>query len=113
FVPRGANPGLLDTFDCPDPSTAAPRRATTTTPLQALTLWNGAFTLRTADAFANRLTREVPKDVSGQVRRAFQLAFQRWPTPAELSAGVTLAEQHGLAPLCRALLNANEFITLE
>ncbi|MGL4423094.1 MAG: DUF1553 domain-containing protein, partial [Gemmataceae bacterium] len=57
FVPRGANPGLLETFDCPDPSTAAPRRATTTTPLQALTLWNGAFTLRTADAFANRLTR--------------------------------------------------------
>ena len=35
FVPRGGNQGLLDTFDCPDPSASAPRRSTTTTPIQA------------------------------------------------------------------------------
>ena len=33
---RGGRSHLLDAFDCPDPSTAAPRRAVTTTPLQAL-----------------------------------------------------------------------------
>ena len=46
---RGGRSPFLDTFDCPDPSTATPRRASTTTPLQALALWNNAFVLRMAD----------------------------------------------------------------
>ena len=32
---RGGRSTFLDAFDCPDPSTTAPRRAVTTTPLQA------------------------------------------------------------------------------
>src|SRR5271168_1633169 len=56
---RGGRSGLLTAFDCPDPSTTAPRRAITTTPLQALTLLNNALVLHLADTFASRLTREV------------------------------------------------------
>src|SRR5262249_21297073 len=46
---RGGRSGFLDAFDCPDPATTAPRRAVTTTPLQALALLNNALTLRLAD----------------------------------------------------------------
>jgi hypothetical protein len=112
FLPRGGNPGLLDVFDCPDPASAAPRRAVTTTPLQALALWNGAFALRTADAFANRLERDAPGDVGRQVGRAWLLAFGRDPTAAERVAAERLVRSAGLPALCRALFNANEFLTV-
>ena len=108
FVPRGANQGLLDAFDCPDPAAAAPRRAVTTTPLQALTLWNNGFALRTADAFAARVEKDADP-----VGAAWRLAFQRDPTNGERDAAKTLAADHGLKALCRALFNSNEFLTVE
>jgi hypothetical protein len=112
FTPRGANQGLLDTFDCPDPAAAAPRRAVTTTPLQALTLWNNGFALRAAEAFAARIAKEAD-GVEKQVRRAWQLAYQRDPTAEELKLAVKLVNDHGLKALCRVLFNSNEFITVE
>jgi hypothetical protein len=110
FTPRGGNQGLLDSFDCPDPASAAPRRSVTTTPLQALALWNNAFALRMAADFARRLEREAPGDLGRQVRLAYRLAFQREPTPSESDLARQLAAAHGLAALCRALFNANEFL---
>ena len=113
FLPRGSNTGLLDTFDCPDPASAAPRRAITTTPLQALSLWNGDFALRVSGAFADRVSKESPNDAPKQVTRAWQLAFGRDPTPAERSLAEKLVADHGLKALCRALFNANEFLVVE
>lgn len=112
FSPRGANQGLLDTFDCPDPAAAAPRRATTTTPLQALTLWNNGFALRMADAFAARVAKEAD-GIEKHVRRAWQLAYQRDPTAEELKLGMKLVTDHGLKALCRVLFNSNEFVMAE
>ncbi len=112
FVPRGGNQGLLDTFDCPDPAAAAPRRNITTTPLQALTLWNSDFALRVSEAFATRITKEA-MGVEQQVTRAWQLAYQRNPTPEETRLATALVKQHGLKALCRALFNSNEFVTVE
>ena len=60
--------GLLDALDCPDPSTTTPRRAVTTTPLQALVMLNNALVLQLADRFAERLVREAPGSVDRQVR---------------------------------------------
>ncbi len=111
FLPRGANPGLLDAFDCPDPSASAPRRAVTTTPLQALSLWNNGFTLRCAEALAARAERE--DGGTGRIRQAWMLALQRDPTAKEAADAETLARDHGLATLCRALLNSNEFLLVE
>ena len=113
FVPRGGNQGLLDAFDCPDPAAAAPRRAVTTTPLQALTLWNNGFALRAADAFAARVEKEAPGDMSKQIRRAWQLAYQRDPTADEQTLAAKLAADHGLKAVCRALFNSNEFLTVD
>jgi hypothetical protein len=113
FLPRGGNTGLLDTLDCPDPAAAAPRRAITTTPLQALSLWNGGFALRVSAAFADRVAKELPNDVPKQVGRAWQLAFGRDPTAAERALGEKLVTEHGLKALTRSLFNANEFLVVE
>ena len=96
---------------CPDPAFAEPRRASTTTPLQALTLLNHQFSLDMAQRFASRLEQEAA-DTPGRIRRAFQLSASRDPTERELEAGVKLVEAHGLTALCRALINSNEFIHL-
>ncbi len=110
---RGGKNPLLDTFDCPDPSTATPRRGTTTTPLQALALLNNSFTLRMADHFAERLVKERPGQVEDQVTRAFELAYGRQPTAMELEAASSFVNQHRLAAFCRVLLNANGFLYVD
>jgi hypothetical protein len=112
FTPRGANRGLLDAFDCPDPAAAAPRRAVTTTPLQALALWNNGFALRASEAFANRVAKEAT-GAEAQVRRAWQLAYQRDPTAEEMKLALGLVKEHGLKALSRVLFNSNEFVTVQ
>src|SRR5262249_37506699 len=101
---RGGRSPLLDTFDCPDPSGAAPRRAVTTTPLQALALFNNAFVLGQAERFARRLREEAGGDIGGQVCRAYRLAFGRDPDKRELDLVKPFVERHGLEALCRVLL---------
>ena len=113
FTPRGGRSALLDAFDCPDPSTAAPRRAVTTTPLQALSLLNNAFVLRMSDYFAARITSDTGNDVSSQVDRAWHVALARRPRNSERKLSENLVKEHGLAALCRGLFNANEFVILE
>jgi hypothetical protein len=112
WVRSGRNP-LLDALDCPDPSTTAPKRAVTTTPLQALALLNNPFMLRMADCFAGRLEREAGGTVDGELARAYQLSFGRAPEPPELAIGKEFVAQHGLAAFCRVLLNSNEFLYVD
>jgi phosphoenolpyruvate synthase/pyruvate phosphate dikinase len=98
---------ILSDFDLPDIAFAAPKRANTTTPLQALTLFNHSFTLEMARALA-----EVVKHGDG-VSEAYRRVFQREPAAAEQAAASKLVVAHGLEALCRALLNANELLYLE
>jgi len=97
-------------FDCPDAGQIAPRRTSSTTALQALNLLNSRFLIQQADFFADRLRQEVGDEAATQVKHAFRLTFQRLPTEEELAAGVQLVQDHGLAALCRALFNTNEFL---
>ncbi len=110
FWARGGRNPLLDTFDCPDSATAAPRRGNTTTPLQALSLMNNSFTLRMAEHFAERLTREQPAGVEKQVERAFELTCGRPATAAELQESVAFVSEHGMPAFCRVLFNSNGFL---
>lgn len=104
---------LLTEFDAPDCAFSAPRRSSTTTPLQALTLMNHSFTLDMAEALAERIVQDVGgSDRQKCVSRAFELAFNRPPDGTERKAASSLVDSHGLRALCRALLNANEFIYL-
>ena len=110
---------VLNDFDLPDISFAAPKRSNTTTPLQALTLLNHSFTQDMATAFADRLKGSVSasnvtaSSITEQIAAAFALAFQRQPSEAEIAAAVGLIQSHGLNAFCRAMLNANELIFLE
>lgn len=110
FNPRGGRSALLDTFDCPDPATSAPRRTVTTTPLQALSLLNNSFVLSMSGYFARRIEDEAGTNLDQQVRFAWQTALGREPTPEEHRLSKTLTQQHGLTALCRGLFNCSEFV---
>ena len=113
FNPRGGRSALLDTFDCPDPAATAPRRAVTTTPLQALSLLNNSFVLRMSEAFAERVKKEAGEDPTAQINRAWQLAVCRNPTDSERELSADLLKNHGLPALCRGLFNSSEFVVIE
>jgi Protein of unknown function (DUF1549)/Protein of unknown function (DUF1553)/Planctomycete cytochrome C/Concanavalin A-like lectin/glucanases superfamily len=107
---RGGRSHLLDAFDCPDPSTAAPRRTVTTTPLQALAMMNNALVLHLAEAFALRLARDCGNDAGRQVDRGYRLALGRLPEPEERAQAVRVVERAGLRAFARAIFNCNEFL---
>ena len=114
FSPRGERNAVLETFDCPDPSAQTPRRQTTTTPLQALALWNDAFVLRSAEKFAERVTTDCQRgSVDEQVKRAYRQAIGREPTADEAKPAAVLVEKHGLKALGRVLFNCSEFVVIE
>ena len=113
FSPRGGRSAILDTFDCPDPPRTAPRRAVTSTPLQALALLNNHFILSKAGAMADRVTTHAEGKLDAQVTQVFRDAFQREPDADESCAlAKRLAKEYGLTTLCRSLFNSNEFATL-
>jgi Protein of unknown function (DUF1553)/Protein of unknown function (DUF1549)/Planctomycete cytochrome C/Concanavalin A-like lectin/glucanases superfamily len=112
WVRSGRNQ-FLDIFDCPDPSSKAPQRAVTTTPLQALSMLNNSFVLRMADRFAARIESKTATDAMSQSREAYRLAFGRIPSDRELRITTAFIEQRGLAPFCRAIFNSNEFLYVD
>jgi hypothetical protein len=101
---------VFGAFDCPDGSLVMPRRSVSTTPLQALNLFNSGFMLQQSEVLAQRLRREAGDDPAAQVKRAWQLAFNRVPDRKETREAVAFAKTEGTAALCRAVLNANEFL---
>jgi mono/diheme cytochrome c family protein len=112
WIRSGTN-RFLDVFDCPDPSTTTPKRLTTTTPLQALGLWNNSLVLRMADSFAERLRREVGADERRQIELAYELAFAREPDAGELKIAVDFVRKNGLPAFCRVIFNSNEFLYVD
>jgi hypothetical protein len=111
--PRMRQDATFGEFDCPDSSQVMARRNVSTTALQALNLSNSPFVLGQARLFAERLQRDVADNRDGQIERAFRLAFGRGPDKQERDQAAELVNEHGLAVLCRALYNANEFLYLD
>jgi hypothetical protein len=95
---------IFAAFDAPDGGQVCPSRPRSTTPLQALNLFNSSFLLEQAAKLAAKA-----KNVSN----AYQLVYQRQPTKDELTAAESFVKQEGLQAFCRALLNSNEFLFLE
>lgn len=113
FNPRGGRSALLDTFDCPDPASTAPRRSVTTTPLQSLSLMNNTLVLRMPEYFAQRVLDDIGEDRAGQITRVWRLAIARGPNESERKLSEKLVAEHGLSALCRGRFNVNEFVVLE
>jgi hypothetical protein len=110
---RSGRNHLLDVFDCPDPSTTAPVRSMTTTPLQALTMMNSSFVLRMADRFATRVRREVGDRIEDQTKRVYTLAYGRPPNGEEIQMSTEFVTTHGLSAYCRVIFNSNEFLYVD
>src|SRR5262249_34603142 len=107
---NSAKDPLLETLDCPDPSTKTPRRSVTTTPLQALGMMNTSFVQRQARCMAERPRREAGAAPSAQVRLAYRLAFGRLPSKSESARALAFAREHGMENLCWILFNTSEFV---
>ncbi|MEM8735771.1 MAG: DUF1549 and DUF1553 domain-containing protein, partial [Planctomycetota bacterium] len=109
---RRVDDRIFTAFDFPDCGQIRAKRPVSTTPLQALNLMNSDFVVEQSSLLAERAKREAGDDLAKQVERCFELLFAREATNDEVAAGHEFATEHGLALLCRTLMNANEFAFL-
>ena len=107
---------MMEVFDAPDSMLTCPRRESSTTAPQSLSLFNSAFTMERARQLTTRLGAEPT------VRTVWRQVLSREPDAGEISrATAFLAEQsknaggrnEALVELIRALLNTNEFLYVD
>jgi hypothetical protein len=104
FIVRSQQQPFMTVLDCADPSMRVDKRNESLSPLQALAMMNNGLTVTMARHFAAH---------AGSVKRAFQLALAREPTPEELAALEDYAKREGLENACRVILNLNEFTFID
>ena len=110
---RRVDDRIFTAFDFPDCGQVRAKRPVSTTPLQALNLMNSDFVVDQSKRLSERAMREAGKDnLSGAVNRCFELLLSRKPSKDERQAALKVAEKHGLAIVCRSLINSNEFAFL-
>jgi hypothetical protein len=97
---------LFGSFDLPDAGQVCPKRSRSTTAIQALNLFNGAFVLDQARRMATHLEEQALDPVEG----AYQRAYGRSPSPRELGAARAFIQEQSLVAFCRAILNSNELV---
>ncbi|MBL9122662.1 MAG: DUF1553 domain-containing protein, partial [Planctomycetaceae bacterium] len=110
---------FLEVFDAPAVVTNCTRRATSTIPLQSLSLLNSEFTITRSRAMAARIAREAGADRSARIDLALLLCAGRSPSAVErtaveqfLSAAAT-EQDDAWASCCQMLLASNPFLYLE
>lgn len=86
FVRRSLPYPLTASFDPADPSHPHHRRDVTTTPLQALTLFNSDIVVGWSQALAGRIITEAGTSEDAQLNRLYQILFSRKPDNSEKSA---------------------------
>jgi mono/diheme cytochrome c family protein len=107
---RRETEAVFGAFDCPDAGQSAALRRMSTTPIQALNLFNSPFTLDVSEALSQRVKVEVGDKIEEQIQHTFQLTLSRSATPDELDVVEPFIREHGLAAFCRVLFNSNEFL---
>ena len=123
---RDQIPEVLSVFDFPDASLVNGDRDTTNVPGQSLFLMNNSQAQAAADAFATRVAK-MNGTPAERLAYAYQLAFNRSPTEAELTAirnfwnkfpdqlirngGVTKGDAQfaALSAFCQSLIASAEF----
>lgn len=123
FVKRSLQVPVLNAHDQADTDSPCPVRYTTTVPTQALGMLNGDFANEQAAALADRLAKEHPGDLAGQVARAVRLTTGRAPAAGEVAKDVAfvnemkakhkLDDRAALTRFALLALNANEFVYLD
>lgn len=87
------HPSLM-AFDAPSRQECTAERASSNTPMQALTLLNDPSYVEAARVFASRIIQEGGESVADQIRWAYQWALSRGPNPQELEIMTGLYEKH-------------------
>lgn len=106
---RQEQDAVFGAFDCPDGTQIAPQRSRSTTPLQAMNLFNSGFVQQQAETMAQRL-RATSSDPAVQIRQAYELTYSRVPAADEWDEVSRFVDDQGLPALCRVLFNSNEFL---
>jgi hypothetical protein len=109
FVWRGIPDPLMSALDFPDLGLLAPIRSDSISPLQALALYNNNFVLFHSQAMADQIAGAAT-DVDQQINEAVRRAWQRAPSKQEQEQLRAYVQVHGLAALCRLLVNSSEFL---
>jgi mono/diheme cytochrome c family protein len=112
FLVRSQPQPFMASLDCADPSMQVDKRNESLSALQALTLLNNPFMATMSQHFARRL-ETLPGTMLEKVDRAYYEAVGRKPSESERQQLADFAEQHGLANLCRVLVNLNEFVFVD
>ncbi len=103
---------VFGAFDCPDAGQAVGQRRESTTPIQALNLFNSRFILDQSNALAQRLEKSGGASIEDCIREAYRITLSREPSPEEIAEAAPAVTEHGSAVLARALFNSNEFVML-
>ena len=112
FLVRSQQQPFMQTLDCADPSESVAKRNTTLTSIQALTLLNNQFMVRMAEHFASH-AESLSQDPSTQVDFVYRTAIGHRPTTDTSEALVSLAQEYGLANVCRVVFNMNSFVFID
>lgn len=83
FVRRSVPYPLTANFDPANPASPHHKRDVTTTPLQALTLFNSDLVFGWSQALAGRVINEAGADETAQLNYLYKVLFSRDPTKAE------------------------------
>ena len=112
YVWRGIADPFMEAMDFPDLGLLSPVRGFSASSLQALSLYNNDFVLHNSQAMA----QDVETSVSGLEQQVADCVMRVWlrkPSEGERAGLTEFASRHGLAELCRVLLNSNEFLFVE
>lgn len=77
---------VTQNFDPADPSKPHHKRDVTTTPLQALTLFNSDVVFDWSQALAGRVINEAGNDEAAQINKLYEILFARQPNKIEVAA---------------------------
>ena len=118
YAKRTAPFAALGVFDGPTGETCLPRRDTSNSPLQALTLMNDAMFIEMAQAIADDVARQMdPNDQREMASAIFRRLVTRPPTDSELASivdfhqSIEADDASRWMLVARALMNLDEVIT--
>ncbi|MCB9782738.1 MAG: DUF1549 domain-containing protein [Candidatus Omnitrophica bacterium] len=123
-IRRNSPDPLLSAFDCANGLKSVAQRNVTTTPTQALLLFNGDYSLGRAEKLADRIQGLETGDLGEALSSAFRLAWGRTPSEVELKRALAFVSpgtdqekstlnRERLVDFCHVLLNSNEFLYVD
>jgi hypothetical protein len=107
---RRERDAVFGAFDCPDGGQSAATRRESTTPLQALGLFNSRFTQERARALAERSRRVAGEDDEARLDAMYGWTVGRKADSDERDDALAVAREHGWETVARVLFNGNEFL---